>query len=193
MNMTVMLLDNNIYGLTKMQSSPTSPKHQKSNTAPFGGHLRPLNPLTVTLGITNASFVAQTVDWNPPHLFATLKAAHAHQGLSFVRVLQRCPHYMPGTFAALQQDPNAVLLMTHPDGIGLDDAVLRTFKNRTEHDPADLSEGRDLAAREDVVPIGLFYRNLDAERYDGYTVEGMGMTAEDKLSGAQAAMDRFLV
>ena len=65
MNMTVMLHDNNIYGLTKMQMSPTTPRGQKSNTSPKGAFLNPLNPLTVTLGVENVSFVAQAVDWIP--------------------------------------------------------------------------------------------------------------------------------
>jgi 2-oxoglutarate ferredoxin oxidoreductase subunit beta len=193
MNITVLLLDNNIYGLTKMQSSPTTPAGKKTNTHPSGVEMRPLNPLTVTLGITNASFVAQTVDWNPPHLFATLQAAHRHRGLSFVRVLQRCPHYMPDAWKVLQQDPQAVLLMTHPDGITLEDNVARTFKNQVSHDPSDLSAGRDFAAREDVVPVGLFWLDRGAPCYDDFTLHGLGMSPEDKLAGANAELDRFLL
>jgi len=193
MNMTVMMLDNNIYGLTKMQSSPTTPKGYRSNTHPFGTALRPLNPLTVTLGITDASFVAQTVDWNPPHLYATLQAAHRHQGLSFVRVLQRCPHYMPKIWDALQQDPQKVVLLTHDGGIRLDDAVARTFKHQEAHDPSDLGGARDWAAREDVVPIGLFYRNQESDRYDEFTHHGLGMSAADKVAAVQRDLDRFLI
>ena len=89
MDLTILLLDNNIYGLTKNQTSPTTRIGERSNTHPKGSFLSPLNPISVTLGITNASFVAQTIDWNPPHLYNTIKAAHEHQGLSFVRVLQR--------------------------------------------------------------------------------------------------------
>jgi 2-oxoglutarate ferredoxin oxidoreductase subunit beta len=99
MNLTILLLDNNVYGLTKNQTSPTSHIGQKSNTHPHGSFFASLNPIAVTLGINNASFVAQTVDWNPPHLYATIKAAHAHKGASFVRVLQRCPHFSGHVFA----------------------------------------------------------------------------------------------
>jgi len=193
MKMTVLLLDNNIYGLTKMQTSPTSPIDQHSNTHPFGSPLPPLNPLTVTLGITNVSFVAQTVDWHPPHLYATLQAAHRHEGLSFVRVLQRCPHYMPEVFTALQEDPQHVLRLTHPDGIALDDAAARTFKNTTPHDPADLSGARDHVAAEGVVPIGLLYRNPAAARYDEYMARGLRMGPAEKERAAQAELDRFLI
>ena len=66
MNLTVLLLDNNIYGLTKMQTSPTTRPGERSNTHPKGSVLPALNPIQVTLGIENASFVAQTIDWHPP-------------------------------------------------------------------------------------------------------------------------------
>ena len=65
MNLTVLLHDNHIYGLTKKQASPTSPVGTKSNTTPRGSYLDAMSPLTVTLGIQNASFVAQAVDWIP--------------------------------------------------------------------------------------------------------------------------------
>jgi 2-oxoglutarate ferredoxin oxidoreductase subunit beta len=193
MRMTVLMLDNHIYGLTKMQSSPTSHQGTKSNTHPFGTALPPLNPLTVTLGITNCSFVAQTVDWNPPHVYATIKEAHRHPGLSFVRILQRCPHYMEDEFTQIQEDPTQALLMTHENGIPVDESLARMFKNRVEHDPADLNGARIHAAREDVIPIGLFYRNPEAPRYDEESVRGLTMRESEKVQGAQKAIDRFLV
>ena len=67
--------------------------------------------------------MAQTVDWSPPHLLATIKAAHRHPGLSFIRVVQRCPHYPTEFIDAAQKDPSRVLLLTHPDGIEVDDAL----------------------------------------------------------------------
>jgi hypothetical protein len=75
MNMTVFLHDNQIYGLTKMQASPTSPIGTKSNTTPRGSYLEALQPLSVTLGVENVSFVAQTVDWIPEIMYDIVKAA----------------------------------------------------------------------------------------------------------------------
>jgi 2-oxoglutarate ferredoxin oxidoreductase subunit beta len=193
MNMTVMLLDNHIYGLTKMQTSPTSPLGNRSNTHPLGVKVSSINPLAVTLGITNASFVAQTVDWNPPHLYETLKAAHRHKGLAFVRILQRCPHYMPQIYEALQQDPSATLLLTHPNGIQVDDAVARMFPSKEEHDPSNVLQARYQAEREDHVVIGLLYHNENAEQYDKFSVEGLGMSAAEKVEAVQETMDRFLI
>ena len=94
MNMTVLLHDNHIYGLTKKQASPTSPLGTKSNTTPRGSYLDAMSPLTVTLGVQNASFVAQAVDWIPESLFQIITAAFRHRGLSFVRILQRCPEFV---------------------------------------------------------------------------------------------------
>jgi 2-oxoglutarate ferredoxin oxidoreductase subunit beta len=193
MKMTVMLLDNQIYGLTKMQSSPTTPKGKSSLTHPQGTTLSPLNPLTVTLGITNASFVAQSVDWNPPHLYATLRAAHHHPGLAFVRVLQRCPHYMPNVWDALREDPSGVMLLTHENGIRLDAATTALFRNRREHDPADLDTARELASRSDVLVIGLLYHNPAAERYDEVALRGFDMPRAARLEAAQREVDRFLI
>jgi 2-oxoglutarate ferredoxin oxidoreductase subunit beta len=193
MNITVLLLDNNVYGLTKNQTSPTSRTGEKTNTHPRGSVLPPLNPLCVTLGIANASFVAQTVDWNPPHLYNTIKAAHEHKGLSFVRVLQRCPHFTKHVFQAPLQDLSQVLLMTHEDGIPLDAAGMRRFPNQIAHNPQDLDEARHIAAREDVYPIGLFYRDENAARYDLATAQGIGKTQDEKLAAIDQALSRFAV
>jgi 2-oxoglutarate ferredoxin oxidoreductase subunit beta len=191
MKMVVMLLDNNVYGLTKNQTSPTSHKGRTSNTHPRGAVLDPLNPIQTTLGIENASFVAQTVDWNPAHVLATLRAAHKHPGLAFVRILQRCPHYPTPAFEALQADPTQILLLTHPDGIEVDDSLRKIFKSSHEHDPSDLAGARALADREDAVPIGLFYRNVSASRYDQYTTEGLATSRGAKLEALSEELSRY--
>ncbi len=193
MDLTVLLLDNNVYGLTKNQTSPTTQPGQRSNTHPQGSFFAALNPIAVTLSIANASFVAQTIDWNPPHLYATIKAAHEHKGTSFVRVLQRCPHFTSHIFADAQDDLRHVQLLTHADGIGMDDAVTRLFPNRTVHDPHDLTEARRLADQTDVYTIGLFYRNENASRYDQTTSRGLGMSAAEKVAAVDRALNRFLV
>jgi 2-oxoglutarate ferredoxin oxidoreductase subunit beta len=193
MKMTIMLLDNNTYGLTKNQTSPTTVKGTPSATHPEGAMLNPLNPISVTLGIANASFVAQTVDWNPVHLYATLHAAHRHPGTAFVRILQRCPHFRPGFFEPCQRDPSTLLLMTHANGIEVDDALKKVLTNQVEHNPADLAEARALAERQDAYPIGLFYRDESAEIYDRYSQAGLGMTSSEKIDAVNKAMDRYQI
>ena len=193
MNMTVMLFDNNIYGLTKMQTSPTTDIGLFSNTHPRGSWLSAMNPLQVVLGITNCSFVAQTIDWNPAHLSATMSAAHKHQGLSFVRILTRCPHYMSKIFDPLQEDPGKLLLMHHDEGVQLEPMIKKFFPNQVEHDPSDINQARELVGKKGSYPIGLFYRNENAERYDLMSIEGLGMGASEKVEAMNKVMDKFLV
>ena len=193
MKLTVMMFDNNIYGLTKMQTSPTSRLGTKSNTHPTGALLSPLNPLSVVLGITNASFVAQTVDWNPAHVAATIKQAYHHEGLSFVRILQRCPHYMDHVWDEVQQDPSKLRLLTHEQGIPLDPALGRLFPNQMQHDPSDLKAARDIAGEAFPIPVGLLYRNENGERYDRETAKGIGTTPEQRMRAVQKEIDRFMV
>jgi 2-oxoglutarate ferredoxin oxidoreductase subunit beta len=196
MNLTVMLLDNRIYGLTKKQTSPTSGVGQRTNTHPRGAWLEPMNPIQATLGITNVSFVAQTVDWNPAHLYGTLEAAYDHQGFSFVRVLQRCPHYTDEVYQAYREDPSRVLLLDNPDGVKLDDAVKRLFKNKIEHDLTDIHAARKEAASIDPMPIGIFYRHTSNEpshRYDLVSIEGIGTSRADKIKALRSELDRYRV
>jgi 2-oxoglutarate ferredoxin oxidoreductase subunit beta len=193
MKMTVMMFDNNIYGLTKMQTSPTTKTGQSSNTHPGGAPLPPLNPLTVMLGITNFSFLAQTVDWNPMHVMATLKTAYRHEGLSFVRILQRCPHYMDHIWDEVQQDPSKIRVLEHADGVPVDASLKRMFPNVVSHDPSDLSAARDIAQEEIPIPIGLLYRNENAVRYDKISAKGVDLPVDKRMEAVQREIDRFMV
>ncbi|MCP4247316.1 MAG: 2-oxoglutarate oxidoreductase, partial [bacterium] len=110
MDMTVMLLDNAVDGLTKKQTPPTSPIGLATNTHPEGAWLPPLNVAETVLGFTNVSFVAKTVDWNPAHMYQTLHTAYRHRGLSFVQILQRCPTYTPHMFDRWRSNPDSIRL-----------------------------------------------------------------------------------
>ena len=149
--------------------------------------------MTVTLGIDNASFVAQSVDWIAPHVAATIKAAHRHQGLSFVRILQRCPHFMPQNFAHLQGEAPAVRLLLHDDGIPVDERTRRQHANHHVHDPKDLNAARALAADPDHTALGLLYRSDSMHCYDEVTSAGLGMGAAEKVAAVQAEIDRYLL
>ena len=74
-----------------------------------------MNPLTVSLGVTNASFIAQAVDWIPELLFDVISKAYHHRGFSFVRIIQRCPEFLPKMFEPWLHDPGRTLLLTHPE------------------------------------------------------------------------------
>jgi len=165
LDLTVMMLDNGIYGLTKNQTSPTTPMGWKSNTQPAGSWLPALNPLSVCLGVSNVSFVAQTAEWAPAHLYATLRAAYRHKGMSFVRVLQRCPVFTPALFQKAVHDPANIALLTHDDGI-LVPELEKVYKTRVQHDPHDLDAARRVAEQTERIHLGLLFRDPSRPRYE---------------------------
>lgn len=123
-----MVHDNQIYGLTKKQASPTSPRGTRSNTTPRGSFMEGLNPLTVTLGVQNVSFVAQAADWIPEVLFDIIHAAFHHDGLSFIRIVQRCPEWMPDNFEPWLHDPSRVQLLVHDNALSVSSDSLRSIR-----------------------------------------------------------------
>jgi len=193
MDLTVLVFDNGIYGLTKKQTSPTTPMDIPTNTHPSGALLPPLNPLTVTLGITNISFVAQIVDWNAQLRHEVIKKAHEHKGTSFVRIIQRCPVYVEAIGKTLQDEPALMKLLTHENGVQVDDSVKKLFPNHAEHDPSDLAAALTIAADDSALPLGILYRNPDAPRYDLMSAVGMGMSPDEKLAGLNQALDHFAI
>ncbi len=191
MNMVALLLDNNIYGLTKMQTSPTTPQGVKSNTQPQGSWLPPMNPIQVSLGVTNASFVAQTAEWVPAHLFATLKAAFHHKGFSFVRIVQRCPAYLPKLFEKAVTHPDAMEFLVHPDGIEAKE-LAGIYKNRVRHDPNDLDAARRFAEDQSLIRLGIFFKDETRPRYEE-TRALPKLTADEKLQVLEQEFDRYAV
>jgi 2-oxoglutarate ferredoxin oxidoreductase subunit beta len=113
LNITVLLFNNRIYGLTKGQYSPTSPEGTKTKTTPGGSIDHPLNPLLFALG-AEATFIARTIDNNPKHMVETFKAAHEHQGVSFVEIFQNCVIFNDSTwdpvYAKENRDDQMLLL-----------------------------------------------------------------------------------
>jgi 2-oxoglutarate/2-oxoacid ferredoxin oxidoreductase subunit beta len=105
LNVTVLLFNNRIYGLTKGQYSPTSPEGTKTKTTPGGSIDHPLNPLLFALG-AEATFIARTIDNNPKHMVETFKAAHEHQGVSFVEIFQNCVIFNDSTWDAVYAKEN---------------------------------------------------------------------------------------
>jgi 2-oxoglutarate ferredoxin oxidoreductase subunit beta len=193
MDLVVMVFDNSIYGLTKKQTSPTTPLGFGTNTHPGGAVLPPLDVAATTLGFPNVSFVARTVDWNPAHLYQTLRTAYRHRGTSFVHILQRCPTYTPNVFDELRSNPDHTLLLTHPDGVPADEGQRRMYANQREHDPRDLAAARALASSREKLAIGLLYRNPEAPRYETISNAGLGMTRAKKVTALERALDAFAI
>jgi 2-oxoglutarate/2-oxoacid ferredoxin oxidoreductase subunit beta len=99
-NITLLLFNNQIYGLTKGQYSPTSEVAKVTKSTPFGSLERPFNPLSLALG-AEATFVARTHDMDRKHMMETFRRAHAHKGASFVEIYQNCNVFNDGAFEAI--------------------------------------------------------------------------------------------
>ncbi|MEZ6059871.1 MAG: 2-oxoacid:ferredoxin oxidoreductase subunit beta [Planctomycetaceae bacterium] len=96
-DLNIILFNNQIYGLTKGQYSPTSPLGSKTKSTPFGSVDNPLNPLSVAIGC-EGTFVARSVDVDIKHLTEVLHRAALHKGTSFVEVYQDCNVFNSGAF-----------------------------------------------------------------------------------------------
>ena len=99
-NLKILMFNNQIYGLTKGQYSPTSEQGKVTKSTPFGSLEHPFNPLSVALG-SEASFVARSLDVERKHLPQILKRAAAHRGSAFVEIYQNCNIFNDGAFLAL--------------------------------------------------------------------------------------------
>jgi len=100
-NMTILLFNNRIYGLTKGQYSPTSEPGKVTKSTPFGSIDTPLNPISLALGV-EGTFVARTIDSDRRHLTDVLSQAASHRGTSFVEIYQNCPIFNDGAFDAVK-------------------------------------------------------------------------------------------
>ena len=111
----ILLFNNQIYGLTKGQASPTSELGKVTKSTPFGVADQPFNPVALALG-AEATFVARTIDRDKRHLSDVLRAAATHEGAALVEIYQNCPVFNDGAFSALTdkdvKDANQIRLET---------------------------------------------------------------------------------
>lgn len=176
-DITVLMFNNQIYGLTKGQYSPTSKQGMVAKSTPYGSLEKPLNPISFALN-AQASFVARSIDSDAQHLGEMLKAAIAHKGTSFIEILQNCVVFNDKAFSALRdkstREQNILtlrekepLLFNHgQNGIGMDFSSLSPMiiesdlKNALVHDPSNLAKAQVLAnlSEEFPTPIGIFRR-----------------------------------
>ncbi len=103
-NLTILLFNNRIYGLTKGQYSPTSELGKVTKSSPAGSIDTPLNAVSLALG-AEATFVARSIDSDRAHLSSVLKAAFEHRGTSLVEIYQNCPIFNDGAWDDLT-DPS---------------------------------------------------------------------------------------
>jgi 2-oxoglutarate/2-oxoacid ferredoxin oxidoreductase subunit beta len=106
LDIQILLFNNEIYGLTKGQYSPTSRVGTKSPSTPFGSVDRSANPVQFALG-SGARFVARTIDTAQKHMPEIFTRAHQHKGASFVEIFQNCVVYNDDVFGAFTAKANA--------------------------------------------------------------------------------------
>ncbi len=99
-NLTILMFNNQIYGLTKGQYSPTSEVGKVTKSTPFGSIETPFNPISVALG-AEATFVARTHDMDRQHMMEMFRRAHEHNGAAFVEIYQNCNIFNDGAFETL--------------------------------------------------------------------------------------------
>jgi len=118
-NMTILLFNNRIYGLTKGQYSPTSETGKVTKSTPMGSVDTPFNPVSLALG-AEATFVARTIDSDRTHLTEVLREAAAHRGTSLVEIYQNCPVFNDGAFDAFKDKDSreeAVIPLRHGEPV----------------------------------------------------------------------------
>ncbi|GAA1163973.1 2-oxoacid:ferredoxin oxidoreductase subunit beta [Ornithinimicrobium humiphilum] len=209
-NLTILLFNNKIYGLTKGQYSPTSEVGAITKSTPAGSVDRPFNPVSLALG-AEATFVARTMDSDRAHLTEVLRAAAAHRGTALVEIYQNCPIFNDGAFQLLKDRDEATARIAHlragePVRVGPDNVVVRDEQGRmvvvTEagtdparvvvHDPAadDPSTAFALSRLDDPtmqhVPMGIF-RQVERPTYDDLVREQVeaAVSADAGVSGEE--------
>jgi 2-oxoglutarate ferredoxin oxidoreductase subunit beta len=97
LDVNILLFNNQIYGLTKGQYSPTSEQNKITKSTPFGSIDHPFNPLALAMG-ADATFVARSMDRDPKHLQSMLTRSYQHKGASFLEIYQNCNIFNDGAF-----------------------------------------------------------------------------------------------
>ena len=212
-NLTLLMFNNQIYGLTKGQYSPTSEVGKVTKSSPFGSLDTPFNPVSVALG-AEATFVARTHDMDRKHMIETFRRAHDHHGASFVEVYQNCNVFNDGAFEAVtgkEQRP-AMIIELHdgePIRFGADrefGVALNAFGECEIVTVADVGEDRLLVHDEHrpdpslafalsrlairpttPTPMGVF-RDVDRPTYEGEVQRQLVAASERQGPGDLAAL-----
>ncbi|HVY71159.1 MAG TPA: thiamine pyrophosphate-dependent enzyme [Verrucomicrobiae bacterium] len=139
--MTYVVMDNFVYGLTKKQTSPTSPIGFKSKTDIWGATDQPINPMKQAIA-AGATFVARTTHTNPNHVLQMMEAAMDHDGFGFIECLSECVEFYEGAFDASNPRKGGVFNLVPP-----------------EHDVTDELAAYKLAGEPFPGRFGIFYKS----------------------------------
>jgi 2-oxoglutarate ferredoxin oxidoreductase subunit beta len=145
-DLNILLFNNQIYGLTKGQYSPTSAEGKVAKSTPYGSIDHPVNPAEFALG-SGATFFARAIDTDAKHLGAMLKRSHAHKGTGYIEILQNCNIFNDGTWDHVREmksrkatglyleDGKPLVYAGGTRGISLDRQTLMPFIIDLEKEP----------------------------------------------------------
>jgi len=187
-NLTYVVMDNFVYGLTKKQTSPTSPEGFKSKTDPTGSIDRPINPMQ-KLVYGGATFVGRTHAAQVKHMMEMFERAITHDGFSVVEVLSECVVFYPGAFD--DGNPRKGGEFEIIEEKKWDDSA----EDESRHDVTDGVEAYKLASLQYPGKFGVFYqadrptKNQLEQRWIDASREKTGeASAKDLIAGRFAAM-----
>jgi len=144
LNVQILLFNNQIYGLTKGQYSPTSEEGKITKSSPYGSIDHPFNPVALALG-ADATFVARSMDRDTKHLQAMLRRAHDHRGAAFVEIYQNCNIFNDGAFFQFTErdtKPHRALFLEHGKPLVFDEGRKGIRLDGFRPEAIDLTDGR---------------------------------------------------
>ena len=202
-NLKILLFNNQIYGLTKGQYSPTSEMGKVTKSTPMGSIDHPFNPLSLAIG-AEASFVARSIDTDRKHLTEVLRAAAAHKGTAFVEIFQNCNIFNDGAFDFVREDKDNRIYLEHgqqivfgpeddrkgvrqrPDGVAeivpADSEGLMVHDAHVPEPSQAFALSRLTYATVGATPIGVF-RDIARPVYDELMAEQIGRAQAEQGPG----------
>jgi 2-oxoglutarate ferredoxin oxidoreductase subunit beta len=198
-DVNILMFNNQIYGLTKGQYSPTSEKSKITKSTPFGSIDHPFNPLALAMG-ADASFIARSMDRDTKHLQEMIKRTHQHKGASFLEIYQNCNIFNDGAFEVFTEKSSKMdeaLFLEHGKPLvfgtnqnkgikidGMKPVLVNIDENNTLdelwiHDEKDFYKAQTLVRLFDNPntenhfprPFGVFYQNDRACYEDGMKLQ----------------------
>ena len=130
-NVKILLFNNQIYGLTKGQYSPTSELGKVTKSTPMGSIDYPFNPVSLAIG-AEATFVARSIDTDRKHLTSVLRRAAAHKGTAIVEIYQNCNIFNDGAFDAVKEHPENQIRLEHGQPIRFGEDGERGVRQRAD-------------------------------------------------------------
>ena len=194
--MNLLVFNNQIYGLTKGQYSPTSEENKVTKSTPFGSIDHPFNPAALALG-ADASFVARTLDRDPKHLQAMLLRAQAHKGASFLEIYQNCNIFNDGAFEIFTEKgtkADEVLFLEQGKPLVFGASANKGIKLDGFH-PVVVEIGKDAALEDlwvhderDFYKAQILVRMFDDPRLQGHLPRPFGVFFETERACYEDAM-----